>query len=450
METPYNQNRQNCQGGKEMKGTKTRFIRSIMAVLFIAAMLMSTATVAFAATSISQFRITVDDTKYEGNNPTVKNNTYGCYIDSVKWDRDVSKLYNGEKAFVTLKLVTYDGYYFNGSYDYSNFEITNGSYWDCYYSQDGNLYLEIEFVKGFGSFYEYYTYEEVPDYDLSGLETWWDTGSRSKAIANWTKVTGKNVTYTIQLVVGDDVRTIKEGLTTNSYDLTNELRGDLYYKKQVRFRVRVYGNGEYLDFFNSPKFDWNLHNEIAPAPAPSTPTPAPTPGQQYNGWRQDGNTWYYYENGTMLKNRWVNFNGFWYYMGSDGKMITGWYTIKNYKYYFDQSGIMSTGWRHIGDKWYMFGGDGKMKTNYDVLSSDEQVMYHLNERGELVTGWAFYNNEWKYIDEVTGNLVYGWKQIDNNWYYFTKPTGGMAKGWVYIDGRYYKFTDEGVYTFIYQ
>ena len=426
-----------------MKGT-TRLIRSTLAVLFIVAMMLSTATVAFAATSITQFRFTVDDTKYTDGHPTINNNTYGCYIDSVTWDRDVSALFNGEKAFATLRLVTYDGYYFNGSYDYRNFEITNGSYWDLYYSQDGNLYLEIEYVKGFGSFYEYYTYEEVTVNNLSDLETYWDSGSKDKGVAKWTKVTGNNITYTIQLVLGDDVRTIKEGITENSYDLTKELRTETYWNKKVKFRLMVYSNGEYLGAFKSPSFDWNYYN------LGSAPTPANTPAPVYNGFRQEGNYWYYYENGTMLKNRWVTQNGFWYYMDSNGRRVTGFYTIKDYNYYFDSEGIMATGWRYINEKWYLFAGDGKMRTNYDVLSSNELVMYHLNEKGELVTGWTYYNNEWKYIDTVTGNVVFGWKQIDNNWYYFTSPTGGMATGWVFIEGRQYYFYNNGVYSFTYK
>ena len=41
-----------------------------------------------------------------------------------------------------------------------------------------------------------------------------------------------------------------------------------------------------------------------------------------------GGEYYYYSNGTMLKNRWVRVSGKKYYLGADGAAKTGWYTIE--------------------------------------------------------------------------------------------------------------------------
>ena len=45
----------------------------------------------------------------------------------------------------------------------------------------------------------------------------------------------------------------------------------------------------------------------------------PKPEVKKNGWVKEGSTWYYYENGTLARNKWISST---YWVGADGKMAT--------------------------------------------------------------------------------------------------------------------------------
>lgn len=105
-----------------------------------------------------------------------------------------------------------------------------------------------------------------------------------------------------------------------------------------------------------------------------------------DGWYKEDGSWYYYENGTKLKNGWAkDSKGKWFYLGPDGKMVTSkWIKWKNDWYYLKESGEMAenewakdkVGWCYLGkggamvkDKWirwknnfYYLKGDGHMMT----------------------------------------------------------------------------------------
>ena len=60
---------------------------------------------------------------------------------------------------------------------------------------------------------------------------------------------------------------------------------------------------------------------------------AKKPEVKKNGWVKEGNTWYYYENGTLARNKWAGN----YWLGADGKMATNAW-VDNGRYYVDGSG----------------------------------------------------------------------------------------------------------------
>ena len=67
---------------------------------------------------------------------------------------------------------------------------------------------------------------------------------------------------------------------------------------------------------------------------------AKKPEVKKNGWVKEGNTWYYYENGTLARNKWAGN----YWLGADGKMATNAW-VDNGRYYVDGSGawVKNTG-----------------------------------------------------------------------------------------------------------
>ena len=117
---------------------------------------------------------------------------------------------------------------------------------------------------------------------------------------------------------------------------------------------------------------------------------APKPEVKKNGWVKEGSTWYYYENGTLARNKWISST---YWVGADGKMITSSW-VDGGRYYVGANGAWvrdakkpeaakpvekKQGWVKEGNTWYYYengtlarnkwagnywlGADGKMATN---------------------------------------------------------------------------------------
>ena len=69
----------------------------------------------------------------------------------------------------------------------------------------------------------------------------------------------------------------------------------------------------------------------------------------------DGKYFYYYSDGTLAKNVWLEINSVWYYFGTDGIMATGWLKDNGNYFYLDPAtGAMVTGWKEIDGTWYYF------------------------------------------------------------------------------------------------
>ena len=117
---------------------------------------------------------------------------------------------------------------------------------------------------------------------------------------------------------------------------------------------------------------------------------APKPEVKKNGWIKEGSTWYYYENGTLARNKWISST---YWVGADGKMATSSW-VDGGRYYVGVNGAWvkdakkpevakpvekKQGWVKEGNTWYYYengtlarnkwagnywlGADGKMATN---------------------------------------------------------------------------------------
>ena len=124
-----------------------------------------------------------------------------------------------------------------------------------------------------------------------------------------------------------------------------------------------------------------------------------------NGWVKEGNTWYYYENGTLARNKWAGN----YWLGADGKMATNAW-VDNGRYYVGANGlwdknakkpeekavVKKNGWVKEGSAWYYYengtlarnkwagnywlGADGKMATNAWV----DNGRYYVDGNGAWV------------------------------------------------------------------
>jgi glucan-binding YG repeat protein len=83
---------------------------------------------------------------------------------------------------------------------------------------------------------------------------------------------------------------------------------------------------------------------------------------QLNGWKKEDSIWYFYKNGSLVKNDWVKHtDGKWYFLKDDGKMAAAeWIKWKDKWYYLLTSGAMATGIIEDKGKLYYLQPDGSM------------------------------------------------------------------------------------------
>ena len=184
---------------------------------------------------------------------------------------------------------------------------------------------------------------------------------------------------------------------------------------------------------------------------------APKPVEKKQGWVKEGNTWYYFENGSIARNKWI---GSTYWVGADGKMATSSW-VDNGRYYVGANGAWvkdakkpatpkpvekKQGWAKEGTAWYYY-HQGQIVKNAWVGS------YWLGSDGKMVTS-AWVDNGRYYVGangvwdknakkQETPKPVekkQGWKKEDNSWYYY--DNGEVARNkwigdtyWVGADGK---------------
>ena len=120
----------------------------------------------------------------------------------------------------------------------------------------------------------------------------------------------------------------------------------------------------------------------------STGVITPSSSSAKNGWQGSGDNWYWYQNGTMMRDYWVLDGGNWYWIGSDGLMKSGWQWDGSGWYYMNQQhdgtfGRMMSGWITLnGNRYYLNtvhdGTFGKMFTGTHVIDG---VTYNFNADG---------------------------------------------------------------------
>lgn len=145
-----------------------------------------------------------------------------------------------------------------------------------------------------------------------------------------------------------------------------------------------------------------------------------------NGWKQIGTAWYWLQAGGALTTGWINTGGNWYYLDPNtGAMHTGWYQVNGSWYYSDGSGMMQSG------GWINLGG----------------TWYYLSGSGAMYTGWSNQGGSWYYLDGNSGAMHTGWYQVNGSWYY-SDGSGKVEAGrwmnqgetWYYLSGSGAAFT----------
>ena len=188
----------------------------------------------------------------------------------------------------------------------------------------------------------------------------------------------------------------------------------------------------------------------------------PKPAVKQQGWVKENNTWFYYENGTLVKNKWAGN----YWLGADGKMATNAW-VDNGRYYVGSNGLWDKnakkpaekkqGWVKSGSDWYYY-ENGTLARNKWIGDT-----YWVDKDGKMVTeNWV--DNDRFYVDKngkkdpsikkkAILNDELGWqKRNGGEWYYYEKD-GSLARNkwvgnyWLGADGRMAKsaWVDNGRY-----
>ncbi len=163
-------------------------------------------------------------------------------------------------------------------------------------------------------------------------------------------------------------------------------------------------------------------------------------GSPYDGWLNDGGSWYYIVNGRMARGHCRIIDGAEYYLDDSGKMRTGWVYIFDGWRYYAPNGQRVSGWIFDGGSWYNLNQYGRLATGWLYLSDNEH--YYFTESGRMVTGWAYINDGWYYFD-ASGKAHTGWLLDGGAWYYFD-DYGHMISGRIIqLDGKCYAFAETG-------
>ena len=190
---------------------------------------------------------------------------------------------------------------------------------------------------------------------------------------------------------------------------------------------------------------------------------------QNNGWVQEGDDRYYYddngvkatgiteidgikyyfdeESGKLNTDCKFIQNGYYYEIGSDGIVIyeqqlpeNGMFDTDDGDIYYVENGeIVRNQFVQTGYGEYYFGDDGKAVKNQFVQVGDYK--YYLDYDGQVVKNQQIYDEQFHmYQLDEDGHVVYGWYRNGNLYYYYDLETGqGYDYGLYEIDGKQYFF-----------
>ena len=142
---------------------------------------------------------------------------------------------------------------------------------------------------------------------------------------------------------------------------------------------------------------------------------------------ENNKVYYVDHSGKVLKNRFFERNGTWYYFTKDGTAATGEVEINGQKLYFDNPWGFQTKGRVAQNGKFYDKDSGELVTNTfkEVLTSV----------GSTINGEILYAKDWYYLDRE-GRPLKGPQTLDYVKMYFF-PNGAQVKGRFAPDGHYY-------------
>ena len=177
----------------------------------------------------------------------------------------------------------------------------------------------------------------------------------------------------------------------------------------------------------------------------------PKPAVKQQGWVKENNTWFYYENGTLVKNKWAGN----YWLGADGKMATNAW-VDNGRYYVGSTGLWDKnakkqeekkqGWVKSGNDWYYYENGtlarNKWAGNYWLGADGKMVVSSWVDNGRYYVGsTGLWDKDAKKQEAPKpAEKKQGWVKSGSDWYYYENGTLARNKWigdtyWVDKDGK---------------
>lgn len=187
-----------------------------------------------------------------------------------------------------------------------------------------------------------------------------------------------------------------------------------------------------------------------------------------NKWIEVKGSWYYLDlNGNLFVNKWIkDQKGEWYFLGYDGAMYKSrWLKYKNIWYYFNQNGEMVTNdfINYNGQKYY-FNQNGEMVVNSIVngykidekgiatkvdlnnltgFITENKKVYFYDKGKKIVNRWYFISDKWYYFD-LDGAMYYNkWLKYKEKWYFFDTNGEMLVESFIDYNNKIYYFNKNG-------
>ena len=163
-----------------------------------------------------------------------------------------------------------------------------------------------------------------------------------------------------------------------------------------------------------------------------------------NGSVYENGHWRYYDNGQLVRNNFVNFNGNTYYYDNNGNQVYGSQYIWGHWRYFDpQTGVqVKNGYATFNGQTYYYGADGSQV--YGLQKINGKYQYFDPKTGAQVKNNFVTTSNGTYYYDGNGNRVYGSQYIWGHWRYFDPQTGVQVKNnFVTVDGKAYYYDGTG-------
>ena len=168
-----------------------------------------------------------------------------------------------------------------------------------------------------------------------------------------------------------------------------------------------------------------------------------------SGWFQDGDNWYFYEDGEKVTNCEITISGKEYRFDEAGRRLTNQWYEDNYedRFYYLSDGSRAVYFQEIDGETYYFNSDGILEKNTAFEENDRESgiykFYRTDENGKLIKGW-YESGSSKYYCWSDGSCASGVQTIDGKTYLFDERGQMQTSTAIVSEGYLYCFGEDGV------